>query len=330
MKVTACLRYEAGSMMGGGELQALDTMGALAELGVETEFYNVLNRQFGDVVHFYGSMPYYHDLGQFLKQSKVPYVVSSIFVSRRSGLRLRVKRTLSKLQGAYPKHIRRLLMGAERIFTLSALEERNLVDVFGSDLPRRIRAPIGIDERFHRPDPTLFRDRFGEGTFILHTGSYSERKGQMALIRAARGMDVRLVFAGRVHERPYYEQCVAASSQGTVFLTDLAKEDPLLPAAYAAAEAFVLPSEAEILSASALEAAVAGCRLVLSDSWGAEEFFGTDAEYVNASSPAAVRAGLQRALARTHMRQAQGDAFFERFQWRKVAKAILAQYEEIV
>jgi hypothetical protein len=69
---------------------------------------------------------------------------------------------------------------------------------------------------------------------------------------------------------------------------------------------------------------------VLSDSWGAEEFFGTDAEYVNASSPAAVRAGLQRALARTHMRQAQGDAFFERFQWRKVAKAILAQYEEIV
>lgn len=330
MRITACLRYDAGLYMGGGELQALDTMHAIGQLGHETSYYQLLDREVGDLVHFFGSMPYYQDLAKILKEREVPYVVSSIYVSRRSGSYLRFKRRLSQIQGSYPKNLQRFLRGSLRIFTLSSLEERNLRDVFGDGLPPFCRVPIGIDARFFNADPGIFRSTFGDSPFVFHSGGYSERKGQLRLLRAAKGLGVRIVCAGPVHEPHYFAQCQLAASKDDVLLTDLKKSDPILASAYAAAEAFCLPSEAEILCASALEAGVAGCRLALSDTWGADEYFAGDAEYHDPKSDASIRSSLERALSKPHDRDRQAAAYHERFQWAAVARTIVAEYEAVL
>lgn len=330
MRVTACLRYDAGLFMGGGELQALDTMRAVAGRGWATQIYEPISRDLGDIVHFFGSMPYYYDLGQLLARDQIPYVVSTIWVSRRSGLHLKTKRLLSQAQGTFPKHIQRLYRGAGRLLTLSALEEDNLRAVFGEDLPPFRRIPIGVDGSFFGADPTLFRNSFGDAPFIFHCGSYSARKGQLKLIEACRGLGLRLVFAGQIHEEDYFDRCKTEATDDTVFLTNLEKKDPLLASAYAAAEVFCLPSESEILSASALEAGVSGCRLVLSNTWGADEYFGKHASYCDPRSSATIRAALETALSKQHDREAESTSFYDRFGWDSVAKSILAEYSAVI
>lgn len=330
MRVTACLRYEAGLFRGGGELQALDTVRELEALGCQANFYNVLDREIGDIAHFFGSMPYYNDLAQLLNRDHVPYVVSTIYVTRRTGLRLKTKSVLSRAQGAFPKHIARLYRGAKRLFTLSAFEEANIRTVFGDDLPPVRRIPIGVDSMFRNADPGAFTSVYGVAPFIFHCGSYSARKGQLNLIKASKGLGLRLVFVGQVHEQDYLERCRAEAPADTVFLTNLTKSDPMLSATYAAAELFCLPSEAEILSASALEAGVSGCRLVLSNTWGAEEYFKGDAAYVDPRSVASIRKGLELALRKEHLRSDQADRFYTEFKWDTVTRKILAEYEAVL
>ena len=71
----------------------------------------------------------------------------------------------------------------------------------------------------------------------------------------------------------------------------------LLASAYAGAAAFALPSWVEGAPISALEAAAAGCPLVLGDRAGVREYFGALAAYCEPSDPASIRAAIEAAIA---------------------------------
>ena len=101
---------------------------------------------------------------------------------------------------------------------------------------------------------------------------------------------------------------------------------PGLASAYRAAHVFALPSNFETFGIAALEAAVSGCRLVLSDRLAAKKLFENVATFVPPRDEAALASAIQRAM--TEDRTAVSD-FGHDLTWDKIAERVEADYERL-
>ena len=99
-------------------------------------------------------------------------------------------------------------------------------------------------------------------------------------------------------------------------------------AAYAACSVFALPSELETPGLAALEAAVAGARLVVTPEGSTREYFDDDAIYAGPGDIAGLRAAIGRALAGPKP-AALARRIFERFTWERVIGELKALYEQV-
>ncbi|MCC7434702.1 MAG: glycosyltransferase [Methanoregulaceae archaeon] len=326
MRVTHVVRFDAGLYYGGGEIQAERTGQALRDLGVEVVPFSPTQREFGDLVHFFGNFDYFDDVASRLRAARIPYVVSPIFVSPRTEGRLKWRRTRQSMLGHYPKRIASLLAGARCLYTLTEHEERNLKAYFGSDLPEMVRIPNGVEDRFSEGDPIAFRSRFRiEPPFAIHVGTLDASKNQLASI-AACGSDIQLVIMGRENNAAYVEKCRAAAGPNVHILGSFPHSDPVLADALAAASVFVLPSYRELFPLSALEATVAGCHLVLSDRWGGEAIWGSDAAYVSPDDPAAIRQAIEERISLPKRTRDEVEPYRFQYSWPRVAERILSTY----
>jgi glycosyltransferase involved in cell wall biosynthesis len=328
MRVTFVVPYAGGIVRGGLEIQADKTRAALAARGVEVDLLTPQTRTVGDLVHFFGTFDYYATLGADLVRRGIPYVCSPVFLPKDTGTKLRLSAYRKRLlTHNFPRGQRRLYRQAALLITLSRKEEDNLRAFFGERLPPLARVPNGVDSRFFEADPAEARRELAlPEEFVLSTGRIEPRKNQLALIQALKGTGVRMAFAGPVGDPSYYEEC-RSQAVDAVFLRDLPFEGSLLPSLYAAAKVFALPSHMEVLSLSALEAAAAGARLVLSNTWGAEEHFAPDAVFVSPTSQRAIREAVLSAMAQPRPGREQSDRFRERYSWDAVAALVHRQYE---
>ena len=137
--------------------------------------------------------------------------------------------------------------------------------------------PNGVASAFVGGDAEAFRKKYGiAGPFLLHVGRFHPVKNHLVLAEAARQAKATLVCIGEpeVDRSEYFERCtrVIVENGGRV-IRGLNHENPLLAGAYAAAQAFALPSEFETFGLAALEASVAGAPLILSSELQAREVF---------------------------------------------------------
>ncbi|MCW3053735.1 MAG: hypothetical protein JWN14_2905, partial [Chthonomonadales bacterium] len=79
-----------------------------------------------------------------------------------------------------------------------------------------------------------------------------------------------------------------------------------------------------------LEAAAAGASMVLGNTWGAEEYFGSQARYVNPSSVPEIRAAIEACLAHPPDREKQKEYFAAHFSWEAVAQKLQSEYKAIL
>lgn len=326
MRVKLAVRYDAGLYRGGGEIQAERTLDALRGIGVEASYFQPHDLDAGDLVHFFGPFPYYWDAAAILLERGVPYVVAPIFMSPASNLAIRAR---SFRRGLFDRKrqsaLANLLSHAKELFVLSADEERRLSAAFGRLAPTTV-VPNGVDARFAQGDPEEFCRHWGRREpFVLHCGRFESRKNQLGLIAALRDLGRPIVFVGEATEPEYFETCRRAGGDCT-FLGAIDYAGPLLPAVYAAAKVFALPSRQEILSLAALEAGVAGTPLVLSSTWGAAEHFGQHARYVRPDRPDDIRRGVLAAWDDQGDRGARRDYFGRRFTWEAVARQLADRY----
>jgi glycosyltransferase involved in cell wall biosynthesis len=137
----------------------------------------------------------------------------------------------------------------------------------------------------------------GSEDFVLYVGRIEPRKNVLGLVRATCAARLPLVVIGDPvpgHE-PYAHACHTAG-QGTVrWLGGLSHDDPLLASAYAAARVFALPSWFETPGLAALEAALAGCAVVLTPFGCTREYFGDRVPYARPDRPAALVQALKTA-----------------------------------
>lgn len=332
MRVTHVIRFDAGLYRGGGEIKAERTREALTRQGVDVQIYTPLTQDFGDLVHFFGAMNYYWTVAEYCLKRKVPFVCSPIFVTPRTPRKLKwraFRQRYIELKGV--GNPRKLLSHAKETYYQTEVEKRNALAFYGRTVGDPVILPNGIEPRFAEGVPTAFRENYGlRKPFVLQASVFNPNKHQLELIQAMRGSDWDLVLLGRAHNEVYVNACRKAAGPNVHFLGNIPHDDPMLPAAYAAAELFCLPSSDDIFANSAMEAAVAGCRLVLGDSWGGQEIYGEWATWVRPGDAGKIKNAIEKARASNHDPERQSAHFLANFSWNVVASRLRKRYEALI
>ncbi len=209
---------------------------------------------------------------------------------------------------------------AKQVLTVSAFARDELAELLGVEAQV---VPGGVDERFTpAADPAPARRALGlERPYVLTVGSMTARKNLAALVPAARALaadGIDVVVAGG--DRPQF-----APEAGLTGLRLLGHvDDALLPALYAGAEAFALPSRYEGFGLPVLEAMACGTAVVAAAAGALPETCG-DAAVLAEPNGEAFRAAVTGVLANAGERERLRAAGLERarrFTWDRTARTI--------
>jgi glycosyltransferase involved in cell wall biosynthesis len=180
-------------------------------------------------------------------------------------------------------------------------------------------------------DPAPFRALVGDEPFVLCVGSIDTRKNQPLLAHALAGTGIRLVLVGPCYEPATLRLVEELGDENVVRFERLPRE--MVASAMRAASAHVLPSFAEGSALASMEAAAAGCPVVVSNRSSEFEYYGDLALYCDPLDPASIRAAVERAIV---LREEQPErlealsAHIATFTWDACATATLAAYRRAI
>ncbi|MDA7979284.1 MAG: glycosyltransferase [Pirellulales bacterium] len=327
---------------GGGEIQLIETVNVLREIGLDArpwrEDFDRCRET--DVLHIFGSLREHLSLALMARRRGVAVAVSPIawfdVESRMQESGSLAKRLLRRgkfaLAGAVtwtPTWRKRLYETAHVLLPNSDAERRQLMDRFRLPEATIRVVPNGASTRFRNGDPHAFAERVGGAGYVLAPGRIEPRKNQLGLINAMRGQGARLVILGdavRGHE-DYEARCRAAADTNVTFHPRIAHDDPLLASAYASCGCVALMSWFETPGLVALEAGMMGTPLALTDRGCTREYFGKHATYANPADAASIRMAVNTTLAQGRTAELAAHVS-SKFTWANVAEATLAGYEQ--
>ena len=222
------------------------------------------------------------------------------------------------------------LRRADAVFTVSESAREDLVRAAGVPREKIAVTPNGVNERFfdaHAPEGP-------RGPYLLAVGTLEPRKNLPLLLDALRllrreARDLELVLVGRIgwlQSLPLSDLAPHVRLAGSV-------PDEELPALYAGAACFVLPSLYEGFGLPLAEAMAAGVPAVASDIPALREVGGETVRYADPrdaeSFARAIRAALDdREGSQLRVAAARGRA--RRFRWESAARATLAVYRDVL
>lgn len=185
---------------------------------------------------------------------------------------------------------------ADHLIGLSLTEIRQIGLALNVHKPFTIVPNCADPGVFAKADPTWFVGRYGLRDFVISVGHIEGRKNQLMLLYALRGTGLPVVVVGAPHrsDPPYFDLCRQYAPEGTLFISQLSQ--PELASAFAAARVHALPSWTEGASLAGIEAAMAGCNIVVGDRAGEWEYYGEEAFYCNPASISSIRAAVERAF----------------------------------
>ena len=327
---------------GGVRTQVLQTKEALENLGVHVTLFDTW-RDFHasefDLVHiFSANMATYH-LTRAVKAQGLPLVISPVFYTRRTAKVvqrvIKVDRFISrKVRGIWTDYglIGEMCSWAEAVTPNTIDEGKLFIEAFGIPEKKVIVVPNGVEERFVHATPELFEREYGIKNFILSVGYIGpERKNILRLIEALENIDHPAAIIGRMEDTPAGRACLERARRNPrLLIVDAIPHDSmLLASAYAACDVFVLPSQFETPGIAALEAGLAGAKIVITPVGGTKEYFGNDAIYVEPTSSEDIAQGIRAAL---NNKKDHGlrDRIQKEFLWKKVGERTKQVYESIL
>lgn len=332
MRVAFLRQLHSNRWYSGAQIQALKTAEALQAYGIAVQFISQPDQlTAATLLHSFGLLPEYLPVIETARRRAVPLVVSPIFFKDVSSFWKRLRVATAPLWGRFTQRYRqqlRILRWACRLLPNTRAEAQQVARYFRTDTPMSI-VPNGVDPRFAEGNPRLFREEFDlHEPFVLCVGRIERRKNQLRLVQALRGTGIPLVIIGECLSRRYMEACCRAADERVRFLPALPHDSPLLASAYAACRVFVLPSLLETPGLAALEAGVAGARVVVTPFGGAPEYFGGFARYPHPRSATAIRAAILEAWESPHDGDALRTHLLTRFSWDRVAECTVQAYRE--
>ncbi len=341
MKITMACYQSVSLIHGGPRVQILKTKSELEKLGVDV----VLFQPWGpssqtqcDIFHLFSANLGTFHLARNIEPLGTPLVTSPIFFTQRSArsirLTLAIEHTLKHLRtGIWTDYgFTEQICKWSRAVLPNTADESRLIEL-GLNIPaEKISViPNGVDPRFEFGNADLFKKKYGVERFILNVGHIGPaRKNVLSLIRALRTIDYPAVIIGKIIGKDG-ERCVkeAAENKNILIIPGLENESEMLASAYAACDAFVLPSLFETPGIAALEAALAGAKIVITPHGGTRDYFGTMVQYVDPHSVDLIRVGILAAL-NEHRNDDLRRHIKKEYLWSKVAEKTLAVYKKIL
>lgn len=270
---------------GGQAIQIERTIAALTEIGIEIEPLRWWDTsQTADIIHYFGRMPAGHI--RFAQQKDIKVVMAELLTaqgSRTSGQLARQKTISRAIQRLAPQTFTSAFQWdsyqlADAFIALTAWEKHLMQYLFGAAEEKTFVVPNGVEEIFFQSSAAA------HGEWLVCTATITERKRVLELAQAAVAAQTPVWIIGKAYADvdPYAQAFFALARQHPQFIryegevTDRTR----LAAVYRSARGFVLLSDKESLSLSALEATAAGCPLLLSDLPWARSTFGVHASYV--------------------------------------------------
>jgi glycosyltransferase involved in cell wall biosynthesis len=285
--------YPAVTLLDGGiRTQVLALKRELGVLGHQADLFDTWQRyEPKDYDWFYlvGAHVGTVHLARAVKNVGMKLAVSPVYFSTRSPSALGRRIAWSEFwrgathlvsEAGMTREICRL---ADLVLPNTRAEAELVSKAFGLPESKVKKVPNGVDERFLNATPDAFFAKYGKKNFVLYCGHVGYgRKNLLALIEVMKGIDRPLVIVGKALDNEYGRECRSSAREvkDCLLIPGLEHDSEMLVSAYAACDTFCLPSDFETPGLAALEAALAGAKVVITDQGGTREYFGSHARYV--------------------------------------------------
>jgi glycosyltransferase involved in cell wall biosynthesis len=355
MKILMISRATLFTSPGGDTIQLMETASHLRQLNVEVDVKltnTAINYEKYHLIHFFNIIRP-ADILIHIKRSRLPYVVSTIFVdyselekSIRKGLGGWITRLLEPDTVEYLKAILRFVINGEKInsfeYTIaghkrsvqkviknarlllpnSASEYHRLINRYKIKQHYRV-IPNAINTNLFQKPAKHSVDR----TVISCVARIEPIKNQLNLIRALNGTQYKLLIVGRAspNNLRYYNQCKIEASDNVVFIDHIDQVE--LVDIYYSSKVHILPSWFETTGLSSLEAAVCGCNIVITDKGDTKEYFKDFAYYCNPGAPASILKAIDKAF-HSPVNDNLQKHILTNFTWEKTAVLTLEAYNQ--
>lgn len=329
MKVTYLMRPDGCLFFGGAEVQAIKTAEAVRKLGVDVEILTPLSKNLGDIVHAFGPYGSYTSTLNHCKNLGIPFALSTIFFRNYAHPLLAYRDRLRAKKKHNPmREMKNLMRNSSALLPNTNAELELVKKIFlRNEIPSFV-VPNGAEERFSRGNPRNFIEKYAITTpFVLNVARIEDRKNQLNLIRAAKRDGFKLIIIGKDLHTDYSRQCKEEARGAPVrFIDPIPHEDPMLESAYAACDVFALPSTLETPGIAAIEAGLAGAKIVITPNGGPREYFGDMALYPNPKSEKDIAEKISSAL-RAPQSDALKNHLLQNYTWDAVAHKTIQCYE---
>ena len=342
MKVGFIAPQSIAAVNGGVRTQALMTAKHLQELEVDVQFissWTDLSNSDIDIFHVFVSSQENIGIVSRLYEQGKKIVLSPVLYSNRSVSNikklLKVEQTLAKLSRGIRSDFaikQEICSKADLLLPNTSDESFMVKEAFGISEEKIYVIPNGVEKRFKDSDSTLFEHTKSLKDFVLFAGQASApRKNVFKLLRAFQNIDSDLVIIGDFSNSEYSKKCLDVASQNkrVHLLPTMPHDSDLLASAYAACKVFILPSQFETPGISAMEAALAGSNIAITEVGGTRDYFEGFAEFISPHSTASIRNGIVKALKKTKTESLKNH-ILENYTWDKIAEQTLNQYKKVM
>ncbi|MDA0987336.1 MAG: glycosyltransferase [Bacteroidetes bacterium] len=342
MKILFSTYLPVTMLSGGPKVQISQTSIELKKLGVDVKYFDqwkTTNLKEFDLVHLFAANIGTYHFARILKQQNIPFVVSPIIFSQRNNFTI-------KLSNIFTNTIKNIKPGfysdfqiAEDICNWSKHILPNTSDELllvqkGLNIPsdKITLIPNGVESKFLNGNKNLFKKKYKIENFLLNVGHIGpERKNIYRLLKAIENTNHKLVIIGRISKDSSGEKCtnLAKNNRNVLLIDSINHDSQLLQSAYSSCSAFVLPSLFETPGIAALEAALSGAPIVITEKGGTRDYFQNFAHYVNPLSTKNILGGINSALSGKQNDELKNH-IKNNFLWSHVAKKTMDVYKYII
>lgn len=340
MKVGFIAPMGLAGVNGGVRTQATQTAQYLKEHDISVDFISPWDDNIDcDLAHVFIAGPGTIGIMKRLSERNIRAVLSPIFFSNRSAAVISTSLSLEKKLSVFGSGIRSEFGIKAECCTMAdlilpnTLEEAVLIEKgFGISSNKIVVVPNGVEERFADSIPAQFTETYGLRDFVLFAGQAgSKRKNVKALLLAAPHIEAPVVIIGSFFDDEYGRECLTlAEKAGNVTLIGtLDHQDPLLASAYAACETFILPSQFETPGIAAMEAALAGAKIVITERGGTRDYFKVMAEYITPESVDSIIKAVNQSL-NNEPDETLKTEILSRYTWPQIASQTVKAYQQVL
>jgi glycosyltransferase involved in cell wall biosynthesis len=340
MKVFLATYQSVMMLKGGPRTQILETKAALEKFGVEVQLFDMwqtLKPGDCDIIHIFGSGISTYHFAREVSKLGIKLVVSPIFFTRHSPQYIRRvlwfdKTVLKRLRGVWTDYgfVSEICRWADAILPNTKKEAELIETGLGISKEKIHVVPNGVNVRFYNAGPNLFTKTYKVSNFILNVGHIGPgRKNVLRLVRALNRIDKPAVIIGRMEAGKELDAIRKKVGKNILLLDNIPNDSDMLASAYASCDVFVLPSLFETPGIAALEAGLAGAKIVITKYGGTEEYFKDFAEYVEPTSVDSITEGIEKVLSKPKSPSLR-EHIRNNYLWDKVGELTMASYLKIL